>query len=165
MEARLAQGAGQSPAVHRHISLTNFTEETIMTVRMGPKPKTSPHAHPLVKFLVDELHDRGISQRDFSEQVGYCKTAIWRWGTGEVTPGVIALENHLNALGYRLEAVPMGTPMADTVSIAFREPLRQVEWGAGYPPSQENERPSCASCEAGEREGQMQTIDGTVPRG
>lgn len=45
---------------------------------------------------------RGLTQEELAESAGIAQTTVSRYETGGVTPGIWALQQMLEALGYRL---------------------------------------------------------------
>lgn len=67
----------------------------------GMRMQNAKHAHPLVKRLLELMHEQRCTVLDMSERAGMTRTTITKWKT-RFNPQLSMLEACLNVLGYEL---------------------------------------------------------------
>lgn len=58
--------------------------------------------HPIIDLIRNVLEERKISRAEFADMCGYSLSNLHNWLTGRCEPRFTAVEDMLNALGYRL---------------------------------------------------------------
>lgn len=58
--------------------------------------------HPIIDLIRSELEERKITRAEFADMCGYSLSNLHNWLTGRCEPRFTAVEDMLNALGYRL---------------------------------------------------------------
>lgn len=63
--------------------------------------------HPLVLKLRLLRREMGLTQAQLAAKAGYGVKTVNHWECGHRSPGLIAVDHCLNAMGYRIEFVPI----------------------------------------------------------
>ena len=63
-----------------------------------------PHAHPLVRRLIEIMNDQGVLRTEVAARAGLSICGMRDWGMRK-SPQVVTLEAAANVLGYRLALV------------------------------------------------------------
>jgi transcriptional regulator with XRE-family HTH domain len=101
---------------------------------------TAPHPHPLIAQLADERRRRGLSQAAAAALAGISVSTLNAWETGAL-PNLAALQCYLDALGFRVIAIPAGVSARVYVE---RPPGQQIPFGQLTVGEGEKWCPDCA---------------------
>lgn len=68
------------------------------------KPKT---ASPILRAIFDEMWHQGVTVAGMADEMGRHTPRLTEWRNGRVEPGVMAVEEMAQHIGYRLALVPI----------------------------------------------------------
>lgn len=66
------------------------------------KMPTHEAAHPIVRWIWDQINFQRISQQDVAERAGISSSALRKWRNGKGSPRLSELEAVLSTLGFAL---------------------------------------------------------------